>query len=578
MLSVSDKTGIVAFARTLHEQHGIELVSTGGTARALVEAGLPVTSVESLTGYPEMMDGRVKTLHPAIHAAILADRANPAHVEQIAAQGIEPIDMVVVNLYPFEQADPAETVLADAIELIDIGGPCLIRASAKNHTNVLVVCEPDDYERVLAALASADDVAIDALRPYLALRAFRRTARYDARIADYLERVGTTKPDGSAEAPHSQLAIDAIRPLATLRYGENPHQSATAYLRNDRGGRPAGLFRVLADDTRDSTAQVEFSYNNYLDADAAFGLVAELTRADASGALPACVFIKHSNACGVGRVSTVPDDASRLHDARVEAYARAYRGDPNAAMGGILACNFAVDREFARTVLETYDRFGKPMREAGRPYAPGGFFVEVWIAPAFEPDALALIRGEGSAAPLKEWGRRVRLLPVADALSTPLPAAQQLRSLHGGLLAQSPDERGLQESDWQVVTRRRPSDTEMADLRLAWLVCKHTKSNAITICHADGLLGNGAGQMSRVMSCRLATWLARENGHADSLAGSAAASDAFFPFRDGAEILIDAGVTALIQPGGGKRDSDVVDLCNERDVAMIFTGTRHFRH
>ncbi|MBI5863524.1 MAG: hypothetical protein HZB38_03240 [Planctomycetes bacterium] len=295
----------------------------------------------------------------------------------------------------------------------------------------------------------------------------------------------------------------------------------------------------------------------------------------------ACVFIKHTNACGVG----VDGDA-------MEAYRRAYLGDPNAAMGGILACNFPVDAAFAAMVMETYDRLGRPLKEAGAAFAPGGFFVEVWIAPAFSDDAVRIIRGRYDPAeptasadepiiqnpPKKKWGENVRLLAVGDMRAAPDPKELQYRSIAGGMLVQSPDILGLNEEQWKVATKRAPTDAEMADLRLAWLVCKHTKSNAISICRDGMLLGSGAGQMSRVMSCRIATWLARENGHSEKLPGSVAASDAFFPFPDGPKILIDAGVSALIQPGGSKRDQETIDLCDQRGVAMIFTGTRHFKH
>lgn len=278
-------------------------------------------------------------------------------------------------------------------------------------------------------------------------------------------------------------------------------------------------------------------------------------------------FIKHTNACGVA-VGAEP----------IETYRRAYLGDPNAAMGGILAVNFPVTPDFAEAVMETYQRFGKPLKDAGLPCAPGGFFVEVWLAPSFDDDAVRIIRGEVAGKPNKDWGRRVRLLAVGDMSVEPDSGELDFKRIAGGMLMQTRDLVGLNEDQWQVVTRRVPSDAEMDDLRLAWLICKHTKSNAITICRDGMLIGSGAGQMSRVMSCRIATWLARENGHAARLPGAVAASDAFFPFRDGPDILADAGVTTLIQPGGSKRDAEVIAACNERDRAMVFTGTRHFRH
>lgn len=596
LLSVWDKRGLVDFARALHAEFDVELISTGGTARVLTAAGLPVTLVETLSGSGEMLDGRVKTLHPAIHAAILADRDNPEHMRQLAAAGIRPIDLVVVDLYPFQQsvANP-DCTFGQVIEMIDIGGVALLRAAAKNHRYVLVASTPAHRERVLGLLRAArhSGAPTDAgatLARELAGEAFRVTAAYDAAIHEWL---------GGGENRLLELEIGR-----TLRYGENPHQTAQTLF---RARHPERLDLVAADlRSEQSLANATpMSFNNFLDADAAVGLCAELARAADSGVLrrvasvgycqpqsapsttkehpAACaVFIKHTNPCGVG-VAADP----------VEAYRRAYLGDPNAAMGGILAVNFPVDADFAAVVLDTYDRFGKPLKDAGAAHAPGGFFVEVWIAPHFSAAAVDLIRG-----PRKKWGASARLLAVGDLNTAIEPNCRQLRSIAGGLLSQTPDARGLDESQWRVVTRRAPSTAEMADLRLAWLVSKHTRSNAISIVRDGRLLGNGAGQMSRVMSCRIATWLARENGHlaADSGGSGAAplssdagsslteqptpvaASDAFFPFPDGPQILLDAGVTALIQPGGSKRDEETIALCDARGAAMIFTGTRHFRH
>lgn len=885
LISVYDKTGIVDFARALYDEFGIELISTGGTAKVLKDAGLPVTLVEDITGFPEMLDGRVKTLHPKIHAAILADRDNPEHMRQLAEQGIEPIDMVVVNLYPFEQtiAKPGCT-LDEAIEMIDIGGPCLLRAAAKNHKHVLVLMDAEDRDNALSWMRGPEGGLTEQgwkkVRRDYAEMAFERTSRYDARIVEYLSR-------GGRRAIHASLQ--------SLRYGENPHQTgwggplaetpAPIPVRgippSDWQPRPlpwAG-FGLSVD------CPVEVSFNNYMDASAALELCAELTRAglraplsiagstsdrtpgpprqavwhrpmagepgepvakprkptkpqqpgssrrriddetatrrnlphiqrpgatyfitfrthqgqfspqerdlvmdcclfadrrqhclhaavcmpnhvhllltpleagprqwhalteilhdlkgnigrrvaesrgrpgavlqdesfdhiirnrddffetleyirtnperakltadgaypwlvveeepdwDAgtragvvdlkhrfmvhrlgdrawherlapshpetpvggpasespgrsasdhrplagatltSGATPAigatpaaeatpatvtvaaACFIKHTNACGTAVARPGDVTPQGLREARVAAYRRAYLGDPNAAMGGILAVNFPVDAAFAAVVMETYARFGKPLKDAGHPAAPGGFFVEVWLAPHFTPDAVAVIRGTYDPAtaqpepgeprleptpdaplPKKDWGQRVRLLAVGDLSVEPDPGEMDFKRIAGGVLMQTRDLVGLNEDQWQVVTERAPTEQEMNDLRLAWLICKHTKSNAITICRDGMLLGNGAGQMSRVMSCRIATWLARENGHEALLKGAVAASDAFFPFRDGPDLLIDAGVTALIQPGGSKRDADTIAACNERGVAMIFTGTRHFRH
>ena len=583
LISVWDKTGVVGFARLLHGEFGVEVVSTGGTAKALRDAGIPVTLVESLTGCGEMLGGRVKTLHPAIHAAILADRDNPEHMRQLEASAIRPIDLVVVNLYPFEQtvAEPACT-LEQAIEMIDIGGVALLRAAAKNHKHVLVATTGADCDVIVGWLRgdAVSDVGWAQMRRDLATSALLVTSRYDARITEYLSR-------------HERRAIHAC--VEPLRYGENPQQSgwggtlAETHLPEADATRPRKDWQprplTWADWGLSTGGETALSYNNYLDADAALGLCAELARASqkARPAAHACVFIKHTNACGAA-----------LHADPIEAYRKAYLGDPNAAMGGILAVDFEVDAGFAAVVMETYARFGKPLRDAGASHAPGGFFVEVWIAPRFTEDAVAVIRGtyvpstaspedgearlgvDGApAAPKKDWGQRVRLLAVGDTGTTHAANDLVYRSIAGGMLVQTPDTLGLNEEQWSVVTKRAPTEGEIADLRLAWLVCKHTKSNAISLVNDGMLLGNGAGQMSRVMSCRIATWLARENGHTGA---AVAASDAFFPFPDGPRVLIDAGVTALIQPGGGKRDLETIELCNQRGVAMIFTGTRHFRH
>ncbi len=798
LIAVYDKTGIADFARALVDEFGIEIISTGGTAKHLKDAGIPVTMVEEVTGFPELLDGRVKTLHPKIHAGILADRDNPEHMRQLAEHGIQPIDMVVVNLYPFEKtvADPACT-FEDAIEMIDIGGPCMLRAAAKNHKHVHIISKAvaSEYRSMMNYLRNPEsyiEKEFEQSRIEDALAVFWLTSHYDASIAEWL----TSRPEiGNYGMPIRALHLEHAG--LDLRYGENAHQNAEAL----------ELFGSHGDSTRelrftDATGGFAppVSYNNLVDADAAMGLCSELARsasstqraagfsprghskasagplappaiddptwlltwttygtwlpgdargfvsrtptdagpheifnspaqpysadqpelsesakermsgepvhldaqhattagdafmeaatkhqirlvayaimsdhvhvlcqasqegpellqlmkgvssrrlgqafplansprwwtksgsirhlkpgddptaaidyvckqrgslvvrcfddrrnkggvlslasaarAEARGSLAVACFIKHTNACGVG----VAGDP-------MEAYRRAYLGDPNAAMGGILAVNFPVTADFAAMVMETYDRFGKPLREAGAAHAPGGFFVEVWVAPSFDEAAVEIIRGttpspagESSAAspdsatpprPKKKWGENVRLLAVGDMTQPPATDELVYRSIAGGMLVQTADNVGLNEDQWKVVTKRRPTDSEMSDLKLAWLLAKHTKSNAISLCKDGMLIGNGAGQMSRVMSCRIATWLARENGHAEKLAGSAAASDAFFPFADGPNILIDAGVTAIIQPGGSKRDDEVIRACDDRGVAMIFTGTRHFKH
>ncbi len=542
LLSVYDKTGIVELARTLTEQFGIEIISTGGTANLLTESGIPVTSVDQVTGFPEMMDGRVKTLHPNIHAAILADRDNPEHMRQLESQNIKPIDMIVVNLYPFEKtiAD-ADCTFEQAIEMIDIGGPCMLRAAAKNHKHVLVVASPDRYDAMTQALNNSD-TNFDELAIAGAKYVFDLTAGYDRSIAAWLA-------DHNSAASHD---IQAARTIdlcdrGVLRYGENPHQTARLF---SLLGSTEGVNLTITQPAGESS--IPMSFNNYIDANAAWQLCEELHRR--SGSAKSCVFIKHMNACGVG-----------YSDSPIEAYKKAYLGDPNAAMGGILACDFDIDIDMAQAVMQTYDTWGKA---AGA----GGFFVEVWVAPNFDKQAIELIRDK------KKWGQRVRLLPVGDLTSTATEKNSDLKAMAGGMLIQSPDNVGLNEDQWKIVTKRQPSDREMADLRLAWLTCKHTKSNAISVCKDNMLIGNGAGQMSRVMSCRIAVWLAKENGHDASLAGAVAASDAFFPFADGPNILIDAGVSAIIEPGGSKRDAEVIDACNNHNITMIFTSTRHFKH
>ena len=798
LISVYDKTGIVDFARALHEEFAVEIISTGGTAKTLTDAGIPVRLVEDITGSPELLGGRVKTLHPKIFAAILANRNNPEHMRQLEEQGIEPIDMVVVNLYPFEEtvADPNCT-FEEALEMIDIGGPSLLRAAAKNHKHVLVLHDPWDWNNVLGWLR--EDLLAEqgwqSVRRDYAVSTFRLVSAYNAAITDYLIRHDTEE----AGSFHALLLTAWDRP----RYGENPHQSAQVL----RPGPPCqtAALHLFSVDPKTCEAAVELSFNNYADASAALELCAELARArglkmhapsaDArsterraselwhrliAGAEPApagskqesqyraiddevftrrnlphiqrpgatyfvtfrakrgtlspaerdlvmecclfldgkklslhetvvmpdhvhllftplesgpgqafslteilhsikgvsgrkvaddrgrrgpvwqdesfdhvirnaddfyetlayiytnpsrakletggpypwlvfeegaewdtgghgaiidpqhileitgrearpwhrllanattakdanresaalkgktptsdkttghtCCFIKHTNACGVG----IADDP-------IEAYRRAYLGDPKAAMGGILALNFNVDAAFAEAVMESLQRWGK---DAGA----GAFFVEVWVAPSFDEAAVKLIRTK------KKWGERVRLLDVGEITTPTDPNELEFKSIAGGMLAQTRDLVGLNEDQWKVVTERQPTDQEMADLRLAWLIAKHTKSNAISICKDGMLIGSGAGQMSRVMSCRIATWLAKDNRHEEKLHGAVAASDGFFPFRDGPDLLADAGVSAIIQPGGSKRDQKVIDACNERGVAMIFTDTRHFRH
>ncbi len=551
LISVFDKTGIVDLARALVDEFGIEIISTGGTASLLKKEGVPVTMVEEVTDFPEMMNGRVKTLHPKVHAGILADRDSPDHMRQIKEQDIEPIDMVVVNLYPFGKtvADP-DCTFEQAIEMIDIGGPSMLRAAAKNHKHVVVVSDSAQIDPLLAHMREHDGTVDADNRVALASRVFEQTADYDAAIHDYLagRKADGTKATSTAIGT-SRLHLPS-RPLhSSLRYGENPHQHAAAYS-TEASSQRNGIGTV----NQKPLSGTEISFNNFVDADAALALCHELSRSTPDTGVHNCVFIKHTNACGVG-----------THADPIEAYRRAYAGDPNAAMGGILACDFPIDAAFAETVMNTYGTWGKE-------FGAGGFFVEVWVAPAFAEDALEVIKTT------KAWGQRVRLLAVGDFAVKPDAVETDVKKIAGGMLVQDRDLVGLNEDQWKVVTKRQPTDRELQDLRLAWLVCKHTKSNAITVCNDAMLIGNGAGQMSRVMSCRIATWLAKENGHADRLTGAVAASDAFFPFPDGPNILMDAGITAIIQPGGSKRDADTIGACDARNVAMICTGTRHFKH
>ncbi|MCA9255022.1 MAG: hypothetical protein KDA33_05265, partial [Phycisphaerales bacterium] len=522
-----------------------------------------------------------KTLHPKIHAGILADRDNPVHMRQLQEHGIRPIDMVVVNLYPFEDTINREDCTFDeAIEMIDIGGPCMLRAAAKNHKHVLVVDQAHLYDVVVDAMRTYrdedDEEGWQDLYKSNGFGAFWETGHYDSVVASWLSR------DSDDDNP----LVHTIRlwSWGALRYGENSHQGAEM-LSMYGDTNPLDLTstdgHAVGEDEEGET--IAMSFNNYVDADAAVNLCAEIHRelglparnpnedldgvanilepVEAKPTIPTCVFIKHTNACGVG-----------LAKDPIEAYRRAYLGDPNAAMGGILAVNFRVDAAFAETVMGTLQRFRQDSTSNGCEHPPQAFFVEVIVAPGFDEDAVHVIRTA------KKWGKRARLLEVGMIDDAPTDESFDVKRIAGGMLIQTPDLVGLNESDWRVVTEREPSAKELTDLRMAWLVCKHTKSNAITICRDGMLIGNGAGQMSRVMSCRIATWLARENGHGEKLAGAVAASDAFFPFRDGLDILVEAGVTAIIQPGGSKRDDEVIAAANERGIAMILTGVRHFRH
>ncbi|MBI3456289.1 MAG: bifunctional phosphoribosylaminoimidazolecarboxamide formyltransferase/IMP cyclohydrolase [Candidatus Rokubacteria bacterium] len=521
LLSVSDKTGIVELARGL-QALGIELISTGGTARTLGQAGLRVREVTELTGFPEMLDGRVKTLHPAIHGGLLARRGHPEHMQELARQRIEPIDLVAVNLYPFEQAVARPGASCDEIiENIDIGGPAMIRAAAKNHAAVAVLVDPGQYGPVLEELGRTGGELSPETRHRLAREAFRRTAQYDAAIAAWLRTPAPPRVP-AVEAPPlcpPVLRLEAER-VMPLRYGENPHQQAALY-------RPVGAAYGVG--AARQLLGPELSYNNLLDLSAALALLLEFEE-------PAAVVIKHTNPCGA---AVGPDALAALE--------RAKASDPVSIYGGIVGVNRPVD-------LALLPAFA-------------GVLLEILFAPGFADEAL------------EEFGRTKRKLRVievpCDRRGWPARATE-LRSVLGGVLLQEADLADLDPAACKAVTRREPTAAEWQGLRFAWRVAKHVKSNAIVLATIHQVLGVGAGQMSRVDAARLAVMRAREHGH--ETAGSVAASDAFFPFRDGLDVVADAGVTAVIHPGGSVRDGEVVAAADARGIAMVHTGIRHFKH
>ena len=532
LISVSDKTGVLALAQGLHAL-GIQLLSTGGTAKLLADAGLPVTEVADHTGFPEMLDGRVKTLHPKIHGGLLARRDLPAHVAALDAHGIATIDLLVVNLYPFEATvAKAGCTLEDAIENIDIGGPAMVRSAAKNWKDVAVLTDASQYEAVLAELkASQGNKLSDKTRFALSVAAFNRIADYDGAISDFLSAVDF---EASAGQPAPVRALFPAQSngrfvkLQDLRYGENPHQQAAFY----RDLYPAPGSLVSARQLQGK----ELSYNNIADADAAWECVKSFD-------VPACVIVKHANPCGVA----VGKDA-------LEAYSKAFQTDPTSAFGGIIAFNRPVDLATAQQVHKQ--------------------FVEVLMAPGYSDEALALFQSTKAK-------QNVRVLQIA------LPAsgatdwdngrnAMDVKRIGSGLLIQTADNHELQLADLQVVTKKQPTPEELQDLLFAWKVAKYVKSNAIVFCKNGMTMGVGAGQMSRLDSARIASIKAE---HAKlSLAGTVVASDAFFPFRDGLDVVVDAGASCVIQPGGSMRDQEVIDAADERGVAMVFSGVRHFRH
>ncbi len=515
LLSVSDKTGLVEFAAGL-ARLGVRLLSTGGTAKALSAAGLSVTEIGDYTGFPEMLDGRVKTLHPRVHGGILARRDLPAHVAAIERHGIPPIDLVVVNLYPFREtvAKPGCT-LDDAIENIDIGGPAMVRSAAKNWQHVGVVVDPDDYTALFDELHANGTTLSAATRFALARKAFSHTAAYDGAVSNWLTARG---PDGAAKAFPDRYTMQVVK-VQDLRYGENPHQSAAFYRDLAPSAGSIATYRQLQGK--------ELSYNNIADGDAAWECVKTFDQ-------PACAIVKHANPCGVA-----------IADSSLAAYRKAFATDPVSAFGGIIAFNRQVDAATLEAVATQ--------------------FVEVLIAPAYAPDALTLIAQK----------KNVRVLEVG--LPDGVLAAQlDMKRVGGGLLMQTADARNVQPADFRAVTKMAPTAAQLADLMFAWRVAKFVKSNAIVYCAGGQTLGIGAGQMSRVDSTRIAATKAKNASL--SLAGSVVASDAFFPFRDGVDVVADNGATAVIQPGGSMRDDEVIAAADERRVAMVFTGIRHFRH
>lgn len=514
LLSVSDKQGLVDFATALVREHGYKLLSTGGTAKLLADKGLPVTEVSEHTGFPEMMEGRVKTLHPKIHGGLLCRRDKEDHLAAAKEHGIGLIDLVVVNLYPFEATVAKSDVqFEDAIENIDIGGPSMLRSAAKNHESVTVVCDPADYSRVLAAMNVPAN--LQALRRELALKVFQRTGTYDTAIAAYLEKQAAA----SADAPN----LDALSGLPAkltlaydkaqaLRYGENPHQQAALY----------GTFH----DHFEQLQGKELSYNNILDITSATYLIGEFER-------PTVAILKHTNPCGVGCADTLE-----------AAWEKAFATDRQAPFGGIIIVNRTLGGELARTISE--------------------IFTEVIIAPRFSDDALAILGKK----------KNLRLMIAKEGIGA--DSLQDVRSVIGGLLVQDRNKILGNPADFRVVTKRQPTEAEWADMMFGWRVCKHVKSNAIVYCHNEQTLGVGAGQMARVDSSRIAVWKAGEAKL--DLRGSVVVSEALFPFADGLIAAADAGATAAIQPGGSVRDEEVIAAADARDMAMVFTGLRHFKH
>ncbi|ABR88426.1 bifunctional phosphoribosylaminoimidazolecarboxamide formyltransferase / imp cyclohydrolase transmembrane protein [Janthinobacterium sp. Marseille] len=516
LISVSDKTGVLEFARALSGM-GVNILSTGGTAKLLAENGISVTEVADYTGFPEMLDGRVKTLHPKVHGGILARRDFAEHVSALEKHNIPTIDMVVVNLYPFQQTVAREHCsLEDAIENIDIGGPAMLRSSAKNHKDVIVICDPTDYSQVLGELSANQGEVSYETKFTLAKKVFAHTAQYDGAITNYFTSLGADKQHATRSSYPATLNLH-FEKVQEMRYGENPHQSAAFYREsNPQVGALANYTQLQGK---------ELSYNNIADADAAWECVKTFDES-------ACVIIKHANPCGVA-VGASP----------LEAYSKALQTDPTSAFGGIIAFNRELDGNAAEAVAKQ--------------------FVEVLIAPSFSEKAKQIFAGK----------QNVRLLeiPLGNAVN-----AHDFKRVGGGLLVQSPDAKNVVLAELKVVSKKQPTPQQLQDLMFAWRVAKFVKSNAIVFCANGMTMGVGAGQMSRIDSARIASIKAQNAGL--SLVGTAVASDAFFPFRDGLDVVVAAGATSVIHPGGSMRDQEVIDAADEQGVVMLMTGTRHFRH
>jgi len=510
LLSVSDKRGLVEFATALTQRFGYRLLSTGGTAKLLADRGLPVTEVSQHTGFPEIMEGRVKTLHPKIHGGLLCRRDKPDHLAQAKANGIALIDLVVVNLYPFEETVAKPNVhFEHAIENIDIGGPSMLRSAAKNHEDVTVVCDPSDYDAVLQAFEKPAE--LKTLRRKLALKVFQRTATYDAAIARYLESQAT-EPDLAALSGFPETFSLSYKKAQSLRYGENPHQKAALY----------GTFNEHYQQLQGK----ELSYNNILDITSATYLIGEFEK-------PTLAILKHTNPCGVASADTLD-----------HAWEKAYSTDRQAPFGGIIVVNRTLEVSLAKVISE--------------------IFTEVIIAPRFSDEALSIFAKK----------KNLRLMIAKEGLGT--DSLLDVRSVVGGVLVQDRNKLLGNQRDFKVVTKRQPTESEWATMMFGWRICKHVKSNAIVYCKNEQTLGIGAGQMSRVDSSRIAVWKASEAKL--DLKGSVVVSEALFPFADGLIAAADAGATAAIQPGGSVRDDEVIKAADERGMAMVFTGIRHFKH